>query len=94
MMKRSGAETRRRLEPNVGNDRPRGPLTDDELTAVGKAYQYGCRGEIIIGMRGDERIITMLVPETADTPSQDRMPAIRAELRRLGCDGLQRIGPA
>ena len=90
-MKRSGVETRKRTGTTiVENERPRGPLTDEEIAAVRKAYQDGYRGQVIMGMCGEERIIPMLVPETVDTPAQDRLPAIRAELRRLGCDGYHR----
>ena len=90
-MKRSGADTRKRTKTTVvENGRPRGPLTENEIAAVRRAYSEGCEGEVIIGMRGDERIITMLVPETANTSAQDRLPQIREELRRLGCDGYSR----
>lgn len=90
-MKRSGANTRKRSNTTVvDNERPRGPLADEEVAAVRRAYADGCRGEVIIGMRGEERIITMLAPDTADALAQDRLPAIRAELRRLGCDGYAR----
>lgn len=91
-MKRSGANMRRRTEPmSVGNERPRGPLTENELAAVRGAYESGCRGAVIIGLRGEERVVTMLVPDTTDAPAQSRLSAVRAELRRLGCDGLIRI---
>ena len=91
-MKRSGVEMRKRVETTVvDNERPGGPLTDEEIAAVRGAYANGCRGEVVIGMRGDERTITMLVPETADIPAQDRLTRVREELRRLGCRGMQRI---
>ena len=92
MMKRSGAYTRKRSKTTVvENGRPRGPLTNQEIEAVRSAYSEGCRGELIIGMRGDERVITMLVPETANSPAQDRLPLVRDELRKMGCDGLARV---
>lgn len=87
-MKRYSVETRKRTASNTVEDTcPRGPLTDEELAAARRAYRDGCRGEVIIGMRGEERVIAMLVPETADTTARGRMPAIRAELKQLGCDG-------
>jgi uncharacterized protein (UPF0218 family) len=92
MMKRTGVDTRKRIEPNVvDNERPRGPLTDEEIAAVRRAYENGCRGEVIIGMRGDERIITMLVPDVADMPVCRGVPRTREELKRIGCDGMYRV---
>ena len=91
-MKRSGVETRKRIETTIAdNERPRGSLTDQEIDAIRRAYADGCRGELIIGMQGEQRIITMLVPETADTPTGQCLPRIREELRKMGCDGLQRV---
>jgi len=93
MMKRSGANMRRRTEPmSVGNEPPRGPLTQEELAAVRSACKNGCRGTVVIGMRGEERVVTMLVPDTTDASAQSRLLAMRAELRRLGCDGMCTIG--
>jgi len=92
-MKRSGANTRRRTEPMVvDNERPRGPSTDEELAAVREAYENGARGTVIIGMRGEKRVVTMLIPDSTDAASQSRLPVVRAELRRLGCDGMCTIG--
>lgn len=97
-MKRSGAQTRKRTISTASNDeRPRGPLTNDEIAAVRRAYQDGCRGDIIIGMRGEERIITMLVPHIADVPVDEHTTRIREDLKKIGCDGMWRVcrsGPA
>jgi hypothetical protein len=91
-MKRLGADMRKRTMRNtMNNERPAGPLTEQEIAAARRAYADGCRGEIIIGMRGDERIITMLAPETGDIPANDRLSRIREELRGLGCDGCVRV---
>ena len=91
-MKRLGAYSRKRTKTTVvENGRPSGPLTEDEIAAVRRAYENGCMGEVIIGMRGDERVITMLVLETANATAQDRLPKIREELRKMGCDGLARV---
>ena len=90
-MKRSGAYSRKRTKTTVvENERPRGPLTDQEIAAVRRAYEDGCSGDVIIGMRGHERVITMLVPETASQAPEDLLPGIREELRRLRCDGYTR----
>ena len=92
MKRRSGAYSRKRTKTTVvENERPRGPLTEDEIEAVRRAYCEGCRGEVIIGMRGDQRVITMLVPETANSPAQYRLSRVREELKRLGCDRLARV---
>ena len=94
-MERSGANVRKRTKTTVvENERPRGPLIDTEITAVRRAHENSCRGEIIIGMRGEERVITMLVPETADTPAQDRLSRVREELRKMGCDGMYIVSQA
>ena len=91
-MKRLGAYSRKRTKTTVvKNEHPSGPLTEDEIAAVRRAYSEGCRGELIIGMRGKERVITMMVPETGDGSPTEQMPRIREELRRLGCDGLARV---
>jgi len=91
-MKRSGANMRKRTEATIaGNERPRGPLTDEEIAAVRRAYADGCRGEVIIGMRGDERVITMLVPAVVGLDNGHRLQAMRAELRKLGCYGMCRV---
>lgn len=90
-MKRSSVETRKRTASNTVKDtRPRGPLTQEELAAVRRACENGCLGTVIIGLRGEERVVTMLVSDTTDASAQSRLLAMRAELRRLGCDGLIR----
>ena len=94
-MKRLGADVRKRTMGNaMNNERPAGPLTEEEIAAARRAYAEGCRGEIIIGMRGDERVITMLVPETPDIPADERLLRIKEELRSLGCDGCIRVRSA
>lgn len=94
-MKRYGASLRKRFSPTLPeNARPSGPLTENEIAAVRRAYQNGARGEIVIGMRGDERVITMLVPHVADVPVSQRMPGIKEELKKIGCDGMYRIRAA
>jgi hypothetical protein len=94
-MKRLGADVRKRTIRNVMNDKhPAGPLTDEEMAAASRAYAEGCRGEIIIGMRGDERIITMLAPETPDITVDQALSRIGEELRGLGCDGYVRVRAA
>lgn len=92
MMKRYGASLRRRFSPTLlENARPSGPLTEEEISAVRRAYENGCCGEIVIGMRGKERIITMLVPQITDSPISHRMAGIKDELKKIGCDGVWRI---
>ena len=63
-----------------------GPLTQEEIEEIRQAYRDGCKGEIIIGLRGNERVITMLVPpqHSSNDPTQYRSD-IYEKLQQLGC---------
>ena len=91
-MKRTGADLRKRTTTTIESEtRPVGPLTEEELEAVRRAYADGCQGDVIIGMRGDERVITMLIPEDSLTSPEDKMVKVREQIKILGCDGMQRV---
>ncbi len=93
-MKRHGAgkntDVRKRTETEVA--RPFGPLTDIEIEDIRQAYRGGCKGEMVIGMRGDERVITMLVPaqSTPDTAEAQIQQSI-TKLRAMGCERYVRV---
>lgn len=90
-MKRSGADMRKRTTSTESETRPSGPLNEEEMEAVRGAYINGCRGEVVIGLRGDERIITMLVPEIVGESNEACLQNIRQKLQKLGCDGIMRV---
>jgi len=93
-MKRHSAgkntDMRKRTKPEVA--RPIGLLTEEEIEDIRQAYLDGCRGEAIIGLRGKERVITVLVPPQPDSVSfTDNRAALKDRLRELGCDRFIRI---
>ncbi len=91
-MKRPSVDTHKRSTSTaVDNGRPRGPLTDEELAAVRRAYADGCRGEVIIGMRREERLLTMLVPDTDAAKAESHTLAVNAKLLRIGCNRVCRL---
>ncbi len=66
-----------------------GPLSPEEIEEIRLAYEGGCRGAVIMGLRGRERVVVMLVPTRA---GQDlSSDSLAAKLRGLGCDRLVRI---
>ena len=94
-MKKQSAETtanglRNLTAPEC--DDSKGPLTGIEMEEIREAYRDGCRGEVIIGLRGEERVITILIPAQsgAASPSDD----LAAKLRDIGCDAYYRITAA
>lgn len=80
----------RKRQNNMSSDettRPHGPLTDDEIQEIRRAYQEGCQGEILIGMRGEERVITMLLPAQSFTDNSEvQRQRILAKLKEIECD--------
>lgn len=92
-MKRSGAnDTRRRtVNDDVSVARPNGPLTDREIEGIRRAYAHGCRGEVLIGLRSQDRVITMLLPPTLDEHSSaEQLRLSLDKLKTIGCDGYVR----
>lgn len=83
----AGKNTDMRKGTETEAARPFGPLTDKETEDIRQAYREGCKGEIIIGMRGDKRVITMLVPAQLGSDTQDSMMAqCKKQLERMVCD--------
>lgn len=79
----------RKRQNNTSSDittRSQGPLTDDEIEEIRQAYQEGCKGEILIGMRGKERVITMLLP-VHSSPDTDEALLKRSieKIKGMGC---------
>ena len=93
-MERSGAKAAGRRKRTAANDipevtRPNGLLTEEELDAIRQAYLDGCRGEILIGLRGEERVVTMLLPAQPNHGSAtDQLNRVTNELEKLGCNGF------
>ena len=83
---------RKRSDTKIKIDRPTGAITNEELDGIRRAYADGCRGDILIGLRGEERVITMLSPAHPNSIGSSSVPEeILKELRALGCDRCQRI---
>lgn len=87
-MKRQSAgkntDMRKRTDSEVS--RLFGPLTQEEIEEIRQAYRDGCKGEVIIGLRGNKRVITMLVPAHSYCNSSGcDMVAMEDQLRELGC---------
>ena len=67
-------------------------LTDDERDRLLWGYENGCQGDIIIGLCGNERITTMLLPVWPDEDRQDeQMSLVAQKLRQIGCDGFVHV---
>ena len=82
-MKRQGANKENELRKRTATQLP---LTGEEIEEIRQAYRDGCKGEIIIGLRGDERVITMLVPAQTDDRASLHQEEINKHLVMLGCD--------
>ena len=79
---------RERFDENDETTREAGAVTEKELGDIRKAYADGCKGEILIGMRGEERVITMLLPSQIDP---EELSSKYPKLKKLGCDRWVRI---
>ncbi len=89
-MKRQSAQTTAtgRCETAAGEAETSSlPLSPEELEEIRAAYRDGCSGEIVIGMRGEERVITMLVPAPGSCD-------LAKKLVGLGCDRFIRVQKA
>lgn len=93
-MERSGADrttnSRRKRTGRVllPPDERKGPLTDEERDSRSLAYERGCQGQVIIGLRGEERVLTMLIPLMPDDDREDEVISLSArKFREIGCDG-------
>ena len=99
-MKRHSAgkntDMRKRTEAEVA--RPFGPLTEEEIEDLCQAYRDGCGGEVMIGLRGDERVMTMLLPaQSGQDATESQMIRVAEQLRAIGCDRylhIRRLGGA
>lgn len=70
------------------DNRPKGPLSPEEIEEIRTAYEDGCKGMVVIGLRGDERLTTMLLPAQPNEDREDEQMGLAARnLRRMGCDG-------
>ncbi len=83
---------RKRSDASNEKAKPTGTITVEELEEVRKAYADGYRGDILIGLCGEKRITTMLLPVR---PNSDESPAISQKilqkLKTIGCDRCQKI---
>lgn len=80
---------RSKRQNNISSDktmRPDWPLTDDEIEDIRQAYQEGCKGEILIGMRREERIITLLLPAQSSSESTNTLQRSLNKLNEMGCN--------
>ena len=64
-----------------------GALNENEIEEICQAYRDGCKGEILIGMHGEKRVITVLLPaqvnkETGNTAFDQSIE----KLRKMRCD--------
>lgn len=72
-------------------NRPKGPLTKKELEEIRQAYHDGCAGEILIGLRGEERLLMMLLPTQDGGATGSQMIRAAGQLRAIGCDTCLRV---
>jgi hypothetical protein len=67
--------------------RPFGELNKNEIEEIRQAYRDKCNGEILIGLRGEERVITMLLPaQTNKETGNAAMNLSIDKLKRMRCD--------
>lgn len=76
----------------VENDLPEvsitnGALHKNENEEIRQAYCNGCKGEILIGLRGEERVVTMLLPaHTNDETDDEELKKSIDKLKQMNCD--------
>lgn len=94
-MKRISAETTAngwRNRTVNETDLSRLPLSPEEIQEIRRAYQEGCQGEILIGMRGEERVVTMLLPAQSTPTAADALLQHSLDrLQSVGCDRCIRV---
>lgn len=80
---------RKRIERGVVTGaRPCGLLTEDEIEGIRQVYAAGARGDLLIGLCGEERVLTQLLPAQPDQHSAEQLLKKSLEqLRAIGCDG-------
>lgn len=80
---------RKRFRGNDTEDmvRPHEQLTDEERERIRQSYRDGCKGDILIGLRGEERVITMLLPtQPGHKVAEPQLSRAADQLRIIGCD--------
>ena len=85
---------RKRFENNeLSKDaRLSGTLNKNEIREISQAYQDGCKGEIIIGLCGEERLLTLLLPQQpSPEDTEDLLDRSSIKLKTTGCDRLIRV---
>ena len=87
-MKR-GAPTNQRKKTNSNDiSAPHGVLTETEIEDIRQAYIDGCTGGLMIGLNGEQRLLTTLLPPQSDADSATRqIRQVAAGIRKVGCDG-------
>lgn len=92
-MKRLGADSnrishKRRISNKIHNDsRPHGMLTELELVEIRKAYADGAKGDLLIGMQGEERVLPQLLPpKPSKYDAEMLLKTSLGKLREIGCD--------
>jgi ribosomal protein S13 len=80
----------------VNNDlteiiRPSGELNKNEIEEISQAYRDGCKGEILIGLRGEERVIVMFLPTQDSKTTNTALKQDIAKLREMGCNRCLRV---
>jgi hypothetical protein len=64
-----------------------GTLNENEMEDICQAYGDGCKGKILIGMRGEERVITMLLPaHTGNETNDAELKKNIDKLKQMNCD--------
>lgn len=91
-MKRLGVavdDRRERCDNGIDVEaRQRGGLSNEEVAEIRDAYLAGGRGSVLIGLRGEERVMTMLLPPQPDAQSWEcQLIKAMSEISRAGCDG-------
>jgi|GEM_PF-2133530 len=68
--------------------RPSGKMNVNEIEEIYQAYSSGgCHGEILIGMCGEERVITMLLPAHTNEETDDaELKKCIDKLKQMNCD--------
>lgn len=72
----------------VPPSRPQGSLSVTEIETLRAAYAAGATGHLLIGLRQQTRLLTVMVPvQDSEAQMAHRMETYAARLRALWCDG-------
>lgn len=82
----------RSVASNTGSGGHGGAITDGELQALKAAFESGAIGELLIGMKGGHRALTLYLPAAEDGRATPKgLSAALDHLRRAGCEQAVRV---